>query len=117
MKFTLQNGVLQTAMPDKYIGTPAKDGSWMDFFNNFSEAVLQGEMELIIKPLGHFLRDFGQFLWEWFIFILPDLMGYGAVFYGVLIILGAMTSKGQMMKHLGRYGAYLIASTCILGSV
>lgn len=118
MKFTLQHGVLSQAipLPDKYIGKPAEDGSWMDFFNHFSERVIQGEIELILKPLGRLLSELGTFLWEWFVYSLPDLIGYAALLYAVLIILGALTSKNQMMKHLSRFGGLLILATCILGS-
>lgn len=100
-----------------YIGNPASPDSVLGWFNDFTGDLVRGEVELILKPIGAFLKEAGLFLWDWFIFILPDLMGYGAILAGITIILGAMIGKGGMIKPLSVYAAFLILVVCILASV
>lgn len=100
-----------------YIGTPAPDGSVLDWFNDFTGDLVRGEIELIMKPIGIFLKECGLFLWDWFVFMLPDIMGYGTILAGVCIMVGAAVGKGGMIKPLAWYGIALILAICILGNV
>jgi|GEM_PF-1414524 len=100
-----------------FIGNPAPDGSVLDWFNDFTGDLVRGEIEFIMKPIGLFLKECGLFLWDWALYILPDLMGYGAILAGITIIIGAAVGKGGMIKPLTYYAIALILVICILGSV
>ncbi|WP_106494844.1 hypothetical protein [Lentibacillus sp. Marseille-P4043] len=54
-------------------------------------------------------------IWDFLITFLPDIMGYGTMLAGALMILGAMTGKGGMMKVLAIYAGFMIFGLCILG--
>ena len=98
--------------------TEAKDVNWiMDRYNDFSEWVVNKETEPVLKPVGEFFHGLGAALWQWFIENLPDMIGYGAVAAGILIIIGSMTGKGGMMKPLAYFSGALIIAICILGGV
>ena len=73
--------------------------------------------EAVLIPIGNFFADFATTLWDWFLYVLPDLMGYGAILAAVGIILGAMIGKGGMMKPLSIYAGVLIVVVVILGGV
>lgn len=91
-------------------------GSWfMDKYNQFSDWLIGKEMDLVIKPAQHTLHDILISCWDWFVFNLPDIMGYTTIGAGIFIILGSMIGKGGMMKPLGWYTGALILATCILG--
>lgn len=93
-------------------------GSWaMDQFNTFSDWFVGKEVEFIVKPFMNFMRDVTTDLWQWFIFNLPDIMGYFTVGAGVFIILGAMIGKGGLMKPFGVWAGLMILAICILGGV
>lgn len=50
---------------------------------------------------------------EWFIGVLPDLVGYGTLATGAAVIGYSLAGQG-MMKPLGIYSCVLIVSLCIL---
>jgi hypothetical protein len=60
-------------------------------------------------------HDFLLNCWEWFVFYLPDIMGYSAVLTGICIIIGAMIGKGGMIKPFAVFAAAMILALCILG--
>lgn len=115
MKFILEGGQMVLANVGGYIGEKAKEGSFMDKINDFSDWVIHGEIELILKPIGAFFKEVGIMLWDLFVMSLPDIMGYTTIAAGVFIILGSMLGKGSMMKTLSWYTAALILAVTILG--
>ena len=93
-------------------------GNWfLDKYNDFADWFVGAEVEFILKPIGHFLNEIGTSTWNWFIFNLPDIMGYGTILAGICIIIGAMIGKSGMIKPLAVYAIALIISLCILGGV
>jgi len=80
---------------------------------DFSEASRQWEYEHIWQPIGRSLKNAGIAMWDGFLNILPDIMGYGAVLTGAIVILRVMGGR-SMIKPLGIYGGALIVSMCIL---
>lgn len=98
-----------------YIGSKAAEGTFLDKINNFSDWIVHGEIELILKPIGAFLKEVAIMLWDLFVMNLPDIMGYTTIAAGVFIILGSMLGKGSMMKTLSWYTAALILAITILG--
>jgi len=54
-------------------------------------------------------------VWNYFLEILPDLMGYGTLVAGGAIIIGSMVGRGGLMKPLGFFAGSLIVATVILG--
>ncbi|PEI49963.1 hypothetical protein [Bacillus toyonensis] len=117
MKFILDGGKMVLANAGGYIGEKAKEGSFMDALNNFSDSIVHTEIEFILKPIGHFLKECGALLWDWFIVSLPDLMGYTTIAAGAFIIISSMLGKGSMMKTISWYTALLILVLTILGGV
>lgn len=55
----------------------------------------------------------GKAVWDWFIPVLPDLIGYGAVATGVLVILSTMAGRGAV-KPIGYFSGITILAVCIL---
>lgn len=98
-----------------YIGEKAKEGSFMDYMNRFSDGIVSKEMEIIFKPIGVFLTECMSGLGHWILANLPDLMGYTTIAAGVLIILGGMLGKANVTKTLGWYFGSFIVAVCILG--
>lgn len=100
-----------------YIGQKAEDGTILDSLNDFSDWVVQSEVNVIFKPilslLSEGLHEFGV----WFVANLPDIMGYCTITAGVFAIIGSMTGKGGLMKPLGYLAGGLITAVCILGGV
>lgn len=97
---------------------PAKESSniVLDKFNQFSDWAIQKEVELVLAPLGAFLKGAAMSAWQWFLINLPDILGYTTIGAGILIILSAMAGKG-VVKPLAWYFAAFIIAACILGSV
>lgn len=116
MKFVLNGGQMVLANAG-YIGEKAKEGSFMEALNNFSDSIIHTEIEFILKPIGHFFKECGTLLWDWFIVNLPDLVGYSTIAAGVFIIISSMLGKGSMMKTISWYTALLILAITILGGV
>lgn len=52
-------------------------------------------------------------IWDWFIPVLPDLVGYGAVATGALVIVSTMAGRG-VVKPLGYFGGIAVVAVCIL---
>ncbi|MEK4418973.1 hypothetical protein [Bacillus sp. FSL K6-0268] len=116
MKFVFEGGKM-VAANSGYIGEKAKEGSFMDIINDFSDSIVETEIEFILKPIGHFFKESGLLIWDWFVMNLPDIMGYGALLTAACIIIGAMIRKGGMMKPLAYFAGALIIAVCILGGV
>jgi murein DD-endopeptidase MepM/ murein hydrolase activator NlpD len=93
------------------------DSWFLDKYNDFSDWFVGKEVEFILKPLGNLFKDIGTGLWSWFIANLPDIMGYGTILAGAIIILSAMAGKGGIIKPLAWYAGAMIIAVCILGSV
>lgn len=98
-----------------YIGEKAKEGSFMDHLNSFSDAIVGKEMEVIFKPVGTLLSESLQSLGHWLLVNLPDLLGYTTIAAGVLIILGGMLGKANVTKTMSWYFGAFIVAVCVLG--
>lgn len=80
------------------------------------------ERDLIIDPGNEFiatkgveyLERVGERLWVWTVEVLPDIMGYGTMVTGAMVILGSMVGRGGIMKPLGYLSGGVILSLCIL---
>lgn len=94
-----------------------KDGGLLDRINHFSDWAVGKEAQLFVKPAASGIKDIILSMWHWFVANLPDLMGYGTILFGALIILGALAGKGKLIRVAGLYGGLLIIAMCILGSV
>ena len=79
--------------------------------------VIEKEHELIYRPLGEKIGDafkeIGMMAWDWFVDVLPSIVGYGAVATGAFVILSSMAGRG-MMKPLGIFAGVTIVAVCIL---
>jgi hypothetical protein len=120
MKFIMNASGELTEVNDAgefYIGGKPEPGSFMDKMNHFSDWVVSKEIELFIKPFVEFMQGLATTFWHWFIKVLPDLMGYGAIIAGICIILSAMIGRGGLLKPLAVYFAALVIAICILTSV
>lgn len=117
MKFVLNGGQMILANSSAYIGEKAKEGTFMDKMNDFSDWVVHGEVELILKPIGHFLKECASIAWDLFVINLPDIMGYTTIAAGAFIIISSMLGKGSLMKTISWYTAFLILALTILGGV
>ncbi|ADY24854.1 hypothetical protein P4U05_20540 [Bacillus paranthracis] len=117
MKFILDGGKMVLANAGGYIGEKAKEGSFMDTLNHFSDSIVHTEIEFILKPIGHFFKECGVLLWDGFVINLPDLMGYATLAAGAFIIISSMLGKGSMMKTISWYTTLLILALTILGGV
>lgn len=94
-----------------------ESGNWlMDKWNVAGDWVVGKETEFLFKPLQNALQDGLVSFWNWFIINLPDIMGYGAVLAGIMMILSAMAGKG-IIKPAGFFGGALIVAISILGGV
>ncbi|AFE86274.1 hypothetical protein PBC1_038 [Bacillus phage PBC1] len=98
-----------------YIGEKAKEGSFMDHLNNFSDSIVSKEMEVIFKPAGMFFTECLSSLGHWLLLNLPDIMGYVTVASGVLIILTGMLGKANVTKTMSWYAGLLIVAVTVLG--
>jgi hypothetical protein len=92
-------------------------GGIMDHINQASDWIIGKEAKYVFKPVGGGVQDVALSMWHWLIVNLPDIMGYGTILFGALIILSSLTGKGRLIKIAGLYGGLLIIAICILGSV
>ncbi|MGE6488483.1 hypothetical protein [Paenisporosarcina sp. NPDC076898] len=76
----------------------------------------QGD-KFIMQPVGEFFKNVASGAWNWFVEVLPDVMGYGALLAAGAIVLGSMVGSGGMMKPLAIYAGGLIVAVCILTTV
>ena len=116
MKFVF-DGSKMVATSVGYIGEKAKEGSVMDHINNFSDWVVQSEIDMIFKPILSLLAEGLSELGHWIVLNLPDIMGYGTLLAGAWCMVGALAGKGGMMRPLGILAGGLIIAVCILGGV
>lgn len=83
----------------------------------FDRWVIDTEKELIYKPIGERIvegfKGVVGYVWDSFVPIIPDLIGYGAVATGVLVILSTMAGRGAV-KPLGYFGGVTVLAICIL---
>lgn len=113
MKFIFDGkGMVATA---GYIGEKAKEGTWLDSLNKFSDSIVNSEVEVFFKPLGTLLAESLQSLGHWLLVNLPDILGYTTIACGVLIILGGMLGKANVTKTMSWYAGALIVAVCVLG--
>lgn len=117
MKFILSAATGKLEQEGLYVGKKAAEGTWMDKVNDFSDWVVHGEVELILKPIGAFLKEVGITLWDWFLINLPDLMGYTTIAAGAFMIISSMLGGGSLMKTMSWYAAAFIVALTILGGV
>lgn len=116
MQFILQAGKLLEPQDDRvYIGGKPEEGSWLDRLNDWADHAITAEKEHILNPTWAWIKDQLIDLGHWIVTNLPDLMGYGAVLAGALIILGSMTGKG-IMKPIAYYAGSFFVSVIILSS-
>lgn len=114
MKFIF-DGAKMIATSAGYIGEKAKEGTWLDSLNKFSDGIVGKEAEIIFKPTGQFLVECLSSLGHWVLVNLPDIMGYTTVAAGVLIILGGMLGKANVTKTMSWYFGAFIVAVCVLG--
>lgn len=92
-------------------------GNWfVEKWNSLGDLVIGGQVKFILAPIGSFLKDVVFAGAHWVVANLPDILGYGAIATGVIVILSAMCGKG-ILKPIGWYSGALIAGLCILGGV
>jgi len=98
--------------------TQVDGGNWLlDKVNGFADWVVDKEIEIILKPLVGGIGKVALATWDWFVANLPDIMGYGSIAAGALIILSSMLGNGGIVKTVGWYFGALIIAICILGGV
>lgn len=114
MKYVF-DGKGMVAAATGYIGEKAKEGSFMDHLNNFSDSIVSKEMEVIFKPVGMFFTECLSSLGHWLLVNLPDIMGYTTMAAGVLIILTGMLGKANVTKTMSWYAGLFIVAICVLG--
>lgn len=119
LHFGIQTPTGDFADPTNYAAAVANssgDSSWMmDKFNNFSDWFIGKEMDVIGVPVKNFLNESLSNIWHWFIFNLPDMMGYFTIGTGIMIIISALIGNGSLLKTLGWYVGIMITALCILG--
>lgn len=83
----------------------------------FDRWVIETEKELIYKPIaeriGDGIKHIAVSVWDWFVPLLPDIIGFGAVATGVFVILSAMIGRG-VVKPLAVFSGATILVACIL---
>jgi murein DD-endopeptidase MepM/ murein hydrolase activator NlpD len=68
--------------------------------NKAADYMVQKEVELILKPLGLFLKNVCIYVWDSFVLHIPELAAAGTILAGALTILSCMAGRG-MIKPLG----------------
>lgn len=69
--------------------------------------------EGFLANLGQGIKNIGMDIWNWFVPTIPDLIGYGAVATGVLVIFNSMASRG-VVKPMGWFAGVSVLAVCIL---
>lgn len=100
----------------RFLGSQPLPGGWLDRLNHLSDRLAGKEADLteavthpILTGFKHLAADLGS----WTLTNLPDLMGYGAMAAGALIIVDGATGRG-MMRPLAYYIIALIISFVLL---
>lgn len=94
-------------------GVTEEGGGIMGWFNNVGDKFVEGEVEAVLKPIGHFIHTAFSMGFEWFVANLPDIMGIGTMAAGAAIILSSMTGSG-IGKPLGWFAGAFITAWLIL---
>lgn len=81
-------------------------GTWLSDLDN----------KIIYEPIGNGFKSVASGAWNWFLGVLPDLVGYGTLVAGGAIIIGSLIGNGGMMKPLSIYAGCVIVAVCILTS-
>lgn len=92
------------------------------FWDWFNEGVADFERKHIIEPgneffkenIRTFLAETGRTVWDWFLQTIPDLVGYGTIAAGALVMLGSMVGRGGLLKPLGYLAGGVVLAVCIL---
>lgn len=86
----------------------------------FDRWVIEKEKEIIgdvsdsfLRNLGNGIKNIGIDIWNWFVPTIPDLIGYGAVATGVLVIISTMAGRG-VVKPIGLFGGITVLAICVL---
>lgn len=99
-----------------YLFGKPEPGSILDRLNNFADWFVGNEVKHAVKPAGAGIKWIATNIWDWFVVNLPDIMGYGTILTGILVILSVMAGRG-MIKPLAIYSVLLIIALCILAGV
>ena len=89
------------------------DGVKMFFKNGQVDQYDKGDnifLDYLMAKVGEGLI----YLWDWFVMMLPDIVGYSTILAGVIVILGSMVKRGGAIKVLLGYAAFVILALCIL---
>jgi len=79
------------------------------------ENIVEPAADKVGETVGGVFKSIGLSAWEWFVEVLPDLIGYGAVATGVFVILSTMAGRG-MIKPLAIFSGVTIVAVSILGA-
>ena len=82
-------------------------GNWFSELDN----------KLVYEPIGEGIKTIASGGWNWFLGVLPDIIGYSTYVAGGAIILGALVGSGGMMKPLSIYAGIVIVAVCLLTTV
>jgi murein DD-endopeptidase MepM/ murein hydrolase activator NlpD len=85
----------------------------MDRYNDLADWFVGKEVEYIVKPVSEGFHDLMIGTWKWFVYNLPDFMGFATIGAGAFIIIGSMLGKGSMLKTIAVYSGMLIVATLI----
>ena len=84
-----------------------------DFVNEKLEEADRGIGQEVWGSVKTTLADWGIVVWDWFVAVLPDIVGYSALGCGALMALSALAGRG-IVKPAGLFGAIGIVSVSIL---
>lgn len=95
-----------------------KVGWFTELKRSYGEWSYDIEKKYLFEPMGegavNALKPVGASLWEWFIYVLPNMVGLGAIASGVMIIVGSMSGTTAMMRPLTYLGSGIITAICVL---
>ena len=91
-----------------------------DLILRYDRWVIEKEKEMIgkasesfLRNLGNGIKNIGLDIWDWFVTVIPDLIGYGAVATGVFVIISTMAGRG-VVKPMGLFGGITVLAICVL---
>lgn len=100
----------------RFILAAGKMNPVTDKITDFADWFIGKEYEFFVKPSIEAEVSRGSVWWDWIYNAIPDLMGYGALLAGALVILSAMAGKG-ILKPMGIYCGALIVAALVRGGV
>lgn len=103
---------------NQFIGDQPLPHTWLDWLNHKADGAVISELNTVDKvthPVGNWFQTQATHLGHWIVENIPDLMGYGAILAGAIIILGAMFGRGGMYKPLAVYAGSLILAVLLRG--